>query len=291
MSKMWTPWSSFRQCPRCGSFEVYRHRGQPPFTRFVLQLYSCRRFSYRNCNSLYYGYLLSRRKGGGINRGVDRETALPADGNRSDDYLRVGISVCCEVRSFVPNLRVGPGKNFLDYGEEFFQFDRLRHVAVHCRLARQRSLSPFMASAVSAIIGKCAPLFFSFSRMHFDASNPSITGICPSIRTMSKGCFSRAPSASRPFCASTTMCPLFFKKPGNESLIYFIVFRHKKSERFRLLPNRVPSHETSSFMSYLALRQKRSRTSPVPIGQTVSSGKQRHQVSRTGPRPRVCRRR
>jgi hypothetical protein len=61
---MWMPWSRFRQCPRCGSFEVYRHRGRGLFKRLILQMVLVRRYSCRNCNSLYYGYLFSRRKAG-----------------------------------------------------------------------------------------------------------------------------------------------------------------------------------------------------------------------------------
>jgi transposase-like protein len=64
MLKMWKPWSRVRLCPRCGSFEVYRHRGRGLFTRLVLGLVLVRRYSCRNCNSLYFGYLLSRRKAG-----------------------------------------------------------------------------------------------------------------------------------------------------------------------------------------------------------------------------------
>ena len=64
MSKMWKPWSHVRQCPRCGSFEVYRHRSRFTIKRLFLQLVFVRRFSCRNCNGLYYGYLLSKRKAG-----------------------------------------------------------------------------------------------------------------------------------------------------------------------------------------------------------------------------------
>jgi len=64
MSKMWKPWSGVRECPRCGSFEVYRHRSRLTFKRLLLHLVLVRRFSCRNCNGLYYGYLFSERKAG-----------------------------------------------------------------------------------------------------------------------------------------------------------------------------------------------------------------------------------
>jgi len=62
MLRMWQPWSRVRQCPRCDSFEVYRHREYGLFKRIFLGLVLVRRYSCRNCNSLYYGYLFSRRQ-------------------------------------------------------------------------------------------------------------------------------------------------------------------------------------------------------------------------------------
>jgi transposase-like protein len=58
---MWKPWSSVRQCPRCGSFEIHRHRGRTTLKRVALLLVLTRRYSCMNCNSLYYGYVLSRK--------------------------------------------------------------------------------------------------------------------------------------------------------------------------------------------------------------------------------------
>lgn len=58
----WNPWTIVRQCPRCGSFDVHRHRGGSKFKRFILALFFVRRFSCMYCNSLYYGYRFSKRK-------------------------------------------------------------------------------------------------------------------------------------------------------------------------------------------------------------------------------------
>ncbi len=55
--------------------------------------------------------------------------------------------------------------------------------------SRQRSRSPFIALAVMAMIGVCRfPVSRSFSRITLVASNPSISGICTSIRTTSNDC-------------------------------------------------------------------------------------------------------
>jgi transposase-like protein len=55
------PWSSVRQCPRCGSYDIHRHRGGRKLRRFLLRLVLVRRYSCMYCNSLYYGYLFSKR--------------------------------------------------------------------------------------------------------------------------------------------------------------------------------------------------------------------------------------
>ena len=70
--------------------------------------------------------------------------------------------------------------------------------------ARQRSRSPFMAWAVMAMIGVWTPVADSRARIAAVASNPSISGICTSIRTASNDCPSRAASASRPLPTTTT---------------------------------------------------------------------------------------
>src|ERR1019366_9792524 len=62
VTKMWMPWSSVRQCPQCGSFDVHRHRGGGPFKRFILQLVFLRVYSCMDCNGRYHGYSFSRRK-------------------------------------------------------------------------------------------------------------------------------------------------------------------------------------------------------------------------------------
>ena len=59
-------WLRIRQCPRCGSFDVHRHRGGSKLKRFLLRLVLLRRYSCMYCNSLYYGYLFSYRKDGRI---------------------------------------------------------------------------------------------------------------------------------------------------------------------------------------------------------------------------------
>lgn len=56
------PWLPVRQCPRCGSFDVHRHRSRF-FKRLMLALILACRYSCLNCNSLYCGYLFSKRKG------------------------------------------------------------------------------------------------------------------------------------------------------------------------------------------------------------------------------------
>ena len=52
--------------------------------------------------------------------------------------------------------------------------------------SRKRSLSPCMACAVTATIGRCAPERRSRSRIAAVASSPSMTGICTSMKTRSK---------------------------------------------------------------------------------------------------------
>ena len=61
---MWNQLSSLRQCPRCGSFDIHRHRGGSSLKRFLLRMVLARRFSCMNCNGLYYGFVFSKRKPG-----------------------------------------------------------------------------------------------------------------------------------------------------------------------------------------------------------------------------------
>src|SRR5947207_1626622 len=58
-------------------------------------------------------------------------------------------------------------------------------------------------------IGQPIPPGSSLFRIAAVASNPSITGICTSMKTRSKLSFSTACSASRPFAATATEWPLF----------------------------------------------------------------------------------
>jgi transposase-like protein len=50
-----------RQCPRCGSFNVHRHRGGSQLKRLAIRLVLMRRYSCMYCNSLYYGFLFTKR--------------------------------------------------------------------------------------------------------------------------------------------------------------------------------------------------------------------------------------
>jgi hypothetical protein len=50
-----------RQCPRCGSFNVHRHRGGSQIKRTATRLVLMRKYSCMYCNSLYYGFLFSKR--------------------------------------------------------------------------------------------------------------------------------------------------------------------------------------------------------------------------------------
>jgi hypothetical protein len=54
-------WSTVRRCPRCGSFNIHSHRGGSQFKRFIIKLVLMRKYSCLYCNSLYYGYLFSKR--------------------------------------------------------------------------------------------------------------------------------------------------------------------------------------------------------------------------------------
>lgn len=76
---MWKPRSLIRQCPRCGSFDIHRHRGKS-LKRSLLRLVFVRQFACLNCNSLYYGFLFSKRKEGlnGRNREWTAPTSLKA---------------------------------------------------------------------------------------------------------------------------------------------------------------------------------------------------------------------
>jgi hypothetical protein len=71
---MWKPWSIIRQCPRCGSFDVHRHRGGSSLKRLVLGAVLARLYSCMYCNGLYYGYVFSRRKDGKTRDSVRRSS-------------------------------------------------------------------------------------------------------------------------------------------------------------------------------------------------------------------------
>ena len=75
--------------------------------------------------------------------------------------------------------------------------------------ARHLSRSPFMACAVSAMIGKCRPEICSLARTARMACSPSMTGICTSISTRSGLSRSMALSASWPFSTTLTVLPCF----------------------------------------------------------------------------------
>ena len=74
---------------------------------------------------------------------------------------------------------------------------------------RQASRSPVIASAVSATIGRWAPLFCSRARIAWVVSNPPIFGMCTSISTTSKRSLSSTRSASSPSPATLTWWPRF----------------------------------------------------------------------------------
>ena len=75
--KVWKPWSLVRECPRCGSFEIHRHRGGGRFKRLALQFVLVRRYSCMNCNSIYYGYLFCKRRARSNPASNDATIAMP----------------------------------------------------------------------------------------------------------------------------------------------------------------------------------------------------------------------
>ena len=93
------------------------------------------------------------------------------------------------------------------------------------------------------------------SRIRLVASKPSISGICTSIRTMSKGCFSNIVQSFSPILRQYHGVPPLLQKPGNQLLVYSIVFRHKKRERLPLLPKGVSSQQRSGFPACWVSRQ------------------------------------
>jgi len=61
VTKMLKRWTPVRQCPRCGSFNIHRHRGGSQIKRLAVRLFLMRKYSCMYCNSLYYGCVFSKR--------------------------------------------------------------------------------------------------------------------------------------------------------------------------------------------------------------------------------------
>ena len=104
--------SHFRQCPGCGSFNIHRHRGGSRLKRFAIRLaLSLRQYSCLYCNSLYYGFLFSKRLPERENSGRWYSFELELRGGPSLRFCKgvAGISVMRRLKSSLARSRVRGG--------------------------------------------------------------------------------------------------------------------------------------------------------------------------------------
>ena len=154
--------------------------------------------------------------------------------------------------------------------------------------ARQRSRSPFMAWAVMAMIGMWPPVAASRARIAAVASNPSISGICTSIRTTSNGWPSRAVERLAAVAGHDDLVAPLLQQADRQLLVDRVVLgqeepeRPPRARRRRRRPGRRRHGSSLGRTARATVMIASSRSDCL----TASSGRRRRPAPGSGRRPR-----